>query len=180
MYTKTELKKIAEEQDYIYVVLNDDIKIIKYPTKLINFNCGRRALLDLNDYGGECTVYKELEDAYDCVKVDIDFQLEESTEEYIYEQNELREKKALATLLDKQFLEPFPFEKVIYVNVVSMSGNVMERIMTKLSIKTTDIYTSNKRDNYFITYDGVKYVFNNNDYGKIGLKIDEEINEVDL
>ena len=177
MYTKTELKKIAQEQKYVYVVLNDDIEIVKYPAALIDFNySGSKALFDLNSYIGEITVYKNLEDSYDCLKADINFKLEESTEEYIYEQNELREKLVAVKKLDKKFINPYPVEKVVYVRILHSHG-VIERIMKKLGLAQEDIYTMNNRGGYFITYSGIKYILGTI---KTGLRIDEEIWEKDL
>ena len=82
MFTKDELKEISKNQEYVFVLDHDELKIIKYETTKIDFNSGSEPVLDLPDTFGEITVFQNEEDAEEELLDLINFEEQEAKDIY--------------------------------------------------------------------------------------------------
>ena len=82
MYTKTELEAIAKKQELVYVVDEDSLSIIDYPTANIEFNMGRRAIFDLGSSCGEIKVFDTKLAAEEYLLEIVEYEIEVARERY--------------------------------------------------------------------------------------------------
>ena len=94
MFTKDELKEISKNQEYVFVLDHDDLKIIKYETSKIDFNRGSRPVFDLPETFGEITVFQNEEDAEEELLDLINFEEQEAKDIYDNRIKELNDIKS--------------------------------------------------------------------------------------